>query len=170
LRIQPNDGYTGSLPRHAAALLPSSGRPAAGQERDPRNGRFRARPIFPGPSFLAHQRHEGTGQGIRLFSIRCSLISWPMLEQCSSLDEMRVPEGNILIALDRTEFQCSDKSHRHTCSHFKRGQRQDRVFPYHVGRHGGGAQASSCRAREPAFVVPKDGHDKQDCESCPVRR
>jgi hypothetical protein len=86
-------------------------------------------------SFLAHQRHLETGQGRSncktLFGmrkipgdsqIRAKLdavepaMFHPMfadilaeLEQSGGLDAMRCLDGQILIALDGTEFHCSDK-------------------------------------------------------------
>ena len=63
------------------------------------------------PSFLAHQRHLETGQG-----------------------RMRVLNGNILIALDGTEYHCSDKIHCPGCSHRKRGKTKIEYFhPRFVG-------------------------------------
>ena len=87
------------------------------------------------PSFLAHQRHLETGQGRSncqtLFGMRKiprdsqirakpdpiePVTFHPMFadivvepEQCGGLDAMSYPDGHVLIALDGTEFHCSDK-------------------------------------------------------------
>jgi hypothetical protein len=89
------------------------------------------------PSFLAHQRHLETGQGRSncqtLFGMRKipgdsqirakldavdPVMFHPMfadvvaeLNQCGGLDAMRCLDGHVLIALDGTEFHCSDKVH-----------------------------------------------------------
>ena len=50
------------------------------------------------------------------------------LEQCGGLDAMRVLNGNMAIALDGTEFHCSDKIHCPNCSHRKRGKDKIEYF------------------------------------------
>ena len=50
------------------------------------------------------------------------------LEQCGGLEAMRVLNGNMLIALDGTEFHCSDKIHCPNCSHRKRGKDKIEYF------------------------------------------
>ena len=106
------------------------------------------------PSFLAHQRHLETGQGRSncqtLFGmrkipgdsqIRAKLdaaepaLFHPMfadlvaeLDQCGGLDAMRYLDGHVLIALDGTEFHCSDKIHCSNCSHRKRGKDKTEYF------------------------------------------
>ena len=100
------------------------------------------------PSFLAHQRHLETGQGRSncetLFGMRKipgdgqirakldavePVMFHPMfadivaeLEQSGGLEAMRGLDGLVLIALDGTEFHCSDKIHCSNCSHRKRGK------------------------------------------------
>jgi hypothetical protein len=100
------------------------------------------------PSFLAHQRHLETGQGgsncETLFGmrkipgdsqIRAKLapvdpaVFHPMvgyslaeLEQSGALAQMRWLDGALLVALDGTEYHCSDKTHCPNCSHRKRGK------------------------------------------------
>ena len=148
------------------------------------------------PSFLAHQRHLETGQGRSncqtLFGIakipgdsqiRSQLdavdpaLFFPMfgdivaeLEQCGGLNEMRVLDGNILIALDGTEYHCSDTIHCPTCSHRKRGKNKIEYFHTMLAATVVAPGHNRAIPLEPEFIVPQDGHDKQDCESRAVRR
>jgi hypothetical protein len=148
------------------------------------------------PSFLARQRHLETGQGRSncqtLFGIakipgdsqiRTQLdavdpaLFFPMfgdivaeLEQCGGLDEMRVLDGNILIALDGTEYHCSDKIHCPSCSHRKRGKNKIEYFHTMLAATVVAPGHNRAVPLEPEFIVPQDGHDKQDCESRAVRR
>jgi hypothetical protein len=156
------------------------------------------------PSFLAHQRHLETGQGRSncqtLFGtrkipgdsqIRAKLdaiepaMFHPMfadlvaeLVQCGGLDAMRSLDGHVLIALDGTEFHCSDKIRCPNCSHRKRGKRLpqakagDKIEYFHTMLAATLVAPGHNRVvpLEPEFVVPQDGHDKQDCESRAARR
>ena len=156
------------------------------------------------PSFLAHQRHLETGQGRSncqtLFGmrkipgdsqIRAKLdaiepaMFHPMfadlvaeLDQCGGLDAMRCLDGHVLIALDGTEFHCSDKIHCPNCSHRKRGKSLPKAKAGDKTEYFHAMLAATLVAPghnrvvplEPEFVVPQDGHDKQDCESRAARR
>lgn len=50
--------------------------------------------------------------------------------------------------------------------------RQERhgVFPCHARGHDCGTWPQPGCSAAPEFIVPQDGHDKQDCESCAARR
>jgi hypothetical protein len=148
------------------------------------------------PSFLAHQRHPETGHGRSncqtLFSmgkipgdsqIRAKLdaiepaLFHPMfaglvaeLDQCGGLDAMRCLDGHVLIALDGTEFHCSGKIHCPNCSHRKHGK--DKIEYFHSLLAATIVAPGHNRAvpLEPESVVPRDGHDKQDCASRAARR
>ena len=50
------------------------------------------------------------------------------LVQCGGLDAMRVLDGYVLIALDGTEYHCSDKINCPNCSHRKRGKSKIEYF------------------------------------------
>jgi hypothetical protein len=99
------------------------------------------------------------------------------LDQCGGLDAMRCMDGHLLIALDGTEFHCSDKIHCPNCSHRKRGKDKTEYFHTMLAAT---LVASPSRAPspgnnrvvplEPEFVVPQDGYDKQDYESRAARR
>lgn len=148
------------------------------------------------PSFLAHQRHLETGQGrsncqtlfgmskipgdsqvrakldpiepTAFFGAFADIVA--ELEQCGGLDAMRCLNGHLLIALDGTEYHCSDKIHCPNCSHRKRGK--DKVEYFHAMLAATVVAPGHNRAvpLEPEFIVPQDGHDKQDCESRAARR
>jgi hypothetical protein len=140
------------------------------------------------PSFLAHQRHLETDQGRSncqtLFGIgkipgdsqiRAKLdavepaMFHPMfadivaeLAPCGGLDAMRCLDGHALIALDGTEFHCSDKIHCPNCSHRKRGK--DKIEYFHTMLAATIVAPGHNRVvpLEPEFIVPQDGHEKQD--------
>jgi hypothetical protein len=148
------------------------------------------------PSFLAHQRHLETGQGRSncqtLFGmrkipgdsqIRAKLdaiepeMFHPMfadlvaeLDQCGGLDTLRCLGGQVLIALDGTEFHCSDKIHCPNCSHRKRGKDKTEYFHTMLAATIVAPGHNRVMPLEPEFIVPQDGHDKQDCESRAARR
>jgi hypothetical protein len=100
------------------------------------------------------------------------------LDQCGGLDAMRCLDGHVLIALDGTEFHCSDKIHCPNCSHRKRGKSLprakagDKIEYFHTLLAATLVAPGHNRVvpLEPEFVVPQDGHDKQDCESRAARR
>ena len=81
-----------------------------------------------------------------------------------------MPARVVLIALDGTEFHCSDKIHCPNCSHRKRGK--DKIEYFHTLLAATIVAPGHNRVvpLEPEFVVPQDGHDKQDCESRAARR
>ena len=148
------------------------------------------------PSFLAYQRQLSEGHGLSncetLFGlskipsdnhIRDMLdpadpaLLYPVfpkvlaeLEQSGGLAAFRRPGGHILIALDGTEYFCSDTIHCAQCSTRRRsnGKVQDHhtmlaaslVAPGH----------NQVVPLEPEFIVPQDGAEKQDCESRAARR
>ena len=148
------------------------------------------------PSFLAHQRHLETGQGRSncqtLFGmrkipgdsqIRAKLdaiepaMFHPMfadlvaeLGRCGGLDAMRCLDGRVPIALDGTEFHCSDKIHCPNCSRRKRGKDKTEYFHTVLAATIVPPGHNRVVPLEPEFVVPRDGHDKQDCESRAIRR
>lgn len=148
------------------------------------------------PSFLAHQRHLSAGQGRSncqtLFAmdripgdsqIRAMLDpvepaqfhpafadALAELEQTGVIDKLRVLNGHVLIALDGSEYYCSTKHHCVNCSTRKRSNGE---VEYH---HSLLAATLVCPGHnsavplEPEFIIPQDGHDKQDCESRAMRR
>ena len=148
------------------------------------------------PSFLAHQRHLETGRGrsncqtlfgmrkipgdsqirVKLDAIEPAMFH-PMfadivaeLDQCGGLSAMRCLDGRVLIALDGTEFHCSDKIHCTNCPHRKRGKDKTEYFHTMLAATIVAPGHDRVVPLEPEFIVPQDGHDKQDCESRAIRR
>ena len=148
------------------------------------------------PSFLAHQRHLETAQGrsncqtlFGMDKIPCDVRARTMLDpvepshfhpmfadvvaelrQSGGLDAMRCLDGHLLIALDGTEYHCSREIHCQNCSHRKRGK--DKIEYFHTMLAATVVAPGHNRAvpLEPEFIVPRDGHEKQDCESRAARR
>ena len=91
------------------------------------------------------------------------------LTQCGGLDAMRVLDGQVPIALDSTEFHCSDKIHCPNCSHRKRGK--DKIEYFHTMLAATLVAPGQNRVipLAPEFIVPQDGHEKQDRESRAAR-
>ena len=148
------------------------------------------------PSFLAHQRHLQTAQGRSncqtLFGMEkiptdarvrtmldpvapshfYPLFAEVMAELRSSggLDTMRCLDGRLLIALDGTEYHCSQEIFCPNCSHRKRGKDKVEYFHSMLAATVVAPGHNLAIPLEPAFIVPQDGHDKQDCESRAARR
>jgi len=148
------------------------------------------------PSFLAHQRHLETVQGrsncqtlFGMDKIPTDVRSRDMLDPVDpshfyplfgdivaelrasgGLDSMRCLDGRVLIPLDGTEYHCSREIHCPNCSHRKRGK--DKIEYFHSMLAAAIVAPGHNRAipLEPEFIVPQDGHDKQDCESRAARR
>ncbi len=148
------------------------------------------------PSFLAHQRHLETAQGRSncqtLFGmeripgdsqIRVMLDTIDpshflplfgdivaILEETGGLAGLRCLDQRVLIAFDGTEYHCSQEIRCPNCSHRKRGK--DKTEYFHAVLAATLVAPGHNRAvpLEPEFIVPQDGHDKQDCESRAVRR
>jgi hypothetical protein len=92
------------------------------------------------------------------------------LQQCGGLDAMRVLDGHVLIAWDGTEYHCSDTISCPNCSHRKRGKTKTEYFHTLLAATVVAPGHNRAVPLEPEFIVPQDGHDKQDCESRAVRR
>ena len=148
------------------------------------------------PSFLAHQRHLAQGQGrsncqtlFAMTQIPCDNHIRAMLdpvspaefeplfddalgglERAGGLDAFRRLGGHVLIALDGTEYFRSAKLTCRNCS--TRGRAGGKTEYFHS------LLAATLVAPDhrrvvplaPEFIVPQDGHDKQDCESRAARR
>ncbi len=148
------------------------------------------------PSFLAYQRsmahNRGHNNGQSLFGIHQiptdnhirdllddvePALVFPVfyeifkaLEQGKYLSRFRSFKNNLLIALDGTEYFCSNQIHCPQCSSktFKNGTTQ--YF------HAVVTPIIVCPGNplviplNPEFVVPQDGHNKQDCENSTAKR
>ena len=148
------------------------------------------------PSFLAHQRTmkqtKGRSNAESLFGIErvpCdnqirNLLDpitphylFPMFEQVFSdlettkeLDAFRSFDGNLHIALDGVHYFSSKKIHCQNCS---RRTASNGVTTYFHSAITPVVVAPGNRrviGLEPEFIVPQDGHDKQDCEQAAAKR
>jgi len=150
------------------------------------------------PSFLAHQRHLADGHGhgrsncATLFAMtripsdnhirdmldpvgpECfhPLFSRAVeaLEAGGQLAAFRRLEHHVLIAFDGTEYYRSAKLHCPNCSTRKRSGGTTEYFHTLMAATLVAPGHSRVVPLEPEFVVPQDGHDKQDCESMAARR
>jgi Transposase DDE domain len=147
------------------------------------------------PSFLAHQRQLEQGQGrsncqtlFGMAAIPCDnqiramldpvdpALFFPVftdvmgaLERTGGLAEFRRLQGRVLIALDGTEYFRSTRLH---CAHCSTQVRGGRTEYFHTLLSAALVAPGHQRVvpLEPEFIVPQDGHDKQDCESRAARR
>jgi hypothetical protein len=154
------------------------------------------------PSFLAHQLRLQKGHGRSNCESLFEMVRIPsdnhiraMLDPASpallhpafgpvvdalrrpgALDEFRRLGGHTLIALDGTEYFCSDKIHCEQCSRRLRGKDKgngkEKTEYYHAMLSATLVAPGHNYAipLEPEFIVPQDGAEKQDCESRAVRR
>ena len=150
------------------------------------------------PSFLAHQRHlaQGAGHGRSncetLFGMtkipsdnhirdmldgvapECFhpplIAAFDLLERGGGLTAFRRLGHHVLIAFDGTEYYRSAKLHCRCCSTRKRSGGKIEYFHSMVAATLVAPGHNQVVPLEPEFVVPQDGHDKQDCESMAARR
>ena len=148
------------------------------------------------PSFLAHQRdmqlHKGQNNAERLFSLDQlpsdnqirnlldpvdpselkGMYRYTFLElECTGLLETyRSFANQLLVLMDGTEYFSSKKIHCEQCNH--REQKDGKTRYLHsvltpvIARPG----QESVITLEPEFIVPQDGHEKQDCENQAAKR
>jgi len=148
------------------------------------------------PSFLAHQtalaRGRGTSNCQTLFTmdrvptdnhIRSMLDPVPpaallpmfdktlgMLEVGGGLAAFQRLDGHVLIALDGTEYFCSQKLSCPNCS--SRARANGKTEHFHAMVSAALVAPGHVRALplEPEFIVPQDGAEKQDCEARATHR
>jgi hypothetical protein len=93
-----------------------------------------------------------------------------VLEQQDQLKGFRSFAGTLLIAMDGTDYFCSSQIHCPHCSTrtVKSGETQyfHRVLTPVIVAPG----QTQVIPLVPEFVVPQDGHDKQDCENAAAKR
>ena len=148
------------------------------------------------PSFLAHQtlmqQARGKSNAQTLFGMHeiptdnhirnlldpvAPSYAFPLFERVfneleagGQLDGFRLPSGQLLIALDGTQYHHSESIHCQQCT----------VTEHQDGRLGYAHTVvtpvvvtpghNRVLALEPEFIVPQDGHDKQDCETAAAKR
>ena len=148
------------------------------------------------PSFLAHQQalakskgHSNAGSLFQIEKIPCdnqirALLDpidpqqlYPLfddvvrdLEQAGELEPFRVLNEQLLVSMDGTSYFSSKAIHCVNCQH--RTSPKGETTDYHTaitpvivapGR-------SDVISLAPEYIVPQDGHDKQDCERMAAKR
>jgi hypothetical protein len=88
-----------------------------------------------------------------------------VLEGSGGLEAFRQLGDPVLIALDGTEYHVSNKVHCQQCSSRKRGKDKTEHFHALVSATLVAPEHNRVVPLEPEFIVPQDGHEKQDCES-----
>ena len=148
------------------------------------------------PSFLAHQRtmqqSKGRSNAESLFGVErvpCdnhirSLLDpivpdyvFPVFEQvfgdleaAEELDTFRSLNGNLHIALDGLCYFSSKKIHCQNCSQRTAAKGVTTYFHSAITPVVVAPGNGRVIALEPEFIVPQDGHDKQDCEQAAAKR
>ena len=150
------------------------------------------------PSFLAHQRllEQGAGHGrsncetlLEMTGIPCDNQIRTMLdpvepahffpvfdaafremEKCGGLDTFRQLGGYIPIALDGTEYFCSNKISCCNCSTRQRSGGKTEYFHSFLSATIVAPRHNRVMSLPPEFISPQDGNEKQDCESRAARR
>ena len=150
------------------------------------------------PSFLSHQRRicEGVGQGrsncqtllgmehiptdnhIRtmlddvepssLYALFDEVVA--AVEAADALTSLTSLDGHTLIALDGTQYFCSNKLSCKNCSTRKQANGQIDYFHTVVAASIVKPGKNWILPLRPEFVEPQQGYDKQDCESRAARR
>jgi hypothetical protein len=149
------------------------------------------------PSFLAHQRQFEAGHGHSNATSLFGLAKIPsdnhirdMLDPASpdllhpvfaaavdqirrldgGLEVFRRLDGRVLIALDGTAYHCSRKIHCQHCSTRLRGKGAIEYYHSMLAATLVAPGHDKVMPLEPAFIVPQDGAQKQDCETTAAKR
>ncbi len=93
-----------------------------------------------------------------------------LLKKHDGLDDFKRLDNRVLVALDGTEYFCSQKLSCSNCSHRKRNNGKVENFHTMVSATVVAPGESRVIPLQPEFVSPQDGHDKQDCENAAVKR
>ena len=148
------------------------------------------------PSFLEYQRHLATGQGrsncetlfgmtkipgdsqvrAQLDPIEPSRFD-PMfdavieeLQRSGGIDQFRRLNGHVLIALDGTQYHSSNKVSCPQCSTRRHGNGKTEYHHDMLAATLVAPGHNRVVPLIPEFILPQDGHEKQDCESRAARR
>lgn len=147
------------------------------------------------PSFLAHQEemqhNSGHNNAVSLFGLKAipsdnqirNLLdplepehlfpvfedSITLLEENGQLQGFRDYQGHLLIALDGTQYFSSKEIHCDDCSHRTHGK-ETTYFHAVITPVIAAPGNSRVISLEPEFIVPQDGHEKQDCERAAAKR
>jgi hypothetical protein len=93
-----------------------------------------------------------------------------VLEEGGGLQAFRRLGDHVLIAFDGSEYHRSNKVHCPCCSTRRRSGGGTEYFHTLVAATLVAPGHNRVVPLEPEFVIPQDGHDKQDCESMAARR
>lgn len=93
-----------------------------------------------------------------------------MIESRGQLNSLRGFAQNLLMAIDGTEYFSSSQIHCPQCSTRKLKSGEIRYFHSVVTPVIVSPNRSEVIPLVPEFVVPQDGHDKQDCENAAAKR
>ncbi len=149
------------------------------------------------PSFLAHQRQLEEGHGRSNCASLFGIAKIPsdnhirdLLDPASptllhpvfaeAVDQLRRIDGglnvfrrlggHVLIALDGTEYHCSQKIHCPHCSTRIRGKGGTEYYHGMLAATMVAPGHDKVIPLEPEFIVPQDGTVKQDCENMAAKR
>lgn len=148
------------------------------------------------PSFLAHQRametSKGRSNGGSLFQIERipsdnqirSLLDpltprhlYPLfteimssLEQTGELEQFRVLNGQLLASMDGTTYFSSKAIHCPNCQHRTTAKGETTYYHSAITPVIVSPNRSQVISLVPEYIVPQDGHDKQDCERLAAKR
>lgn len=92
------------------------------------------------------------------------------VERAGALAPLTRLDGRMLIALDGTEYFCSNKLSCRHCSTRKRANGVTEFYHTMLAASIVTPGRNLALPLPPEFVRPQDGHDKQDCESRAARR
>lgn len=92
------------------------------------------------------------------------------LEQTEVLKKRRSFANQLLVAIDGTEYHSSQKIHCENCNH--RELSNGKINYFHSALTPVNVQPGneSVISLEPEFIIPQDGHEKQDCEIQAAKR
>lgn len=148
------------------------------------------------PSFLSHQRSFETGRGHSNCQTLFGMDKIPSdnhirsmldevapqqlfgqfnrvverLKQHGGFEGFKRLDDRVLIALDGTQYFCSQKLSCRNCSHRKRNNGELEHFHTMVSATVVAPGDSRVIPLQPEFVSPQDGHGKQDCENAAAKR
>jgi len=91
------------------------------------------------------------------------------LQASGHLDSYRHVGGTLLCSMDGTRYFSSEKIHCDNCTVYERDDRTDYAHLVVAAVLSAPGQPHVL-ALEPEFIVPQDGHDKQDCEQQAIKR
>jgi len=92
------------------------------------------------------------------------------LTDSGCMEPFRSFEGNLLCALDGTQYFSSQKIHCRNCNHKKHKNGTITYFHTAITPVIVAPGKNKVISLEPEFITPQDGHTKQDCENAAAKR